>query len=269
MAVLVIHHFEEMWDAGLKKFGTDIDTELSKIMDFLDNNKDDLDEVIMSFFDEHEVESQQVRIEEFCRAEGIQFRRFEYGYGWTKDQYDYDPDQISEENRGITWCDATRPYYDEGDGHILEIDPWHHSLKGKKVHLVGAFADECLDDMHTVLKTVGADVAYVENLCVGMAREYQFSYNGLSESQMSEKLNALGRAVEDGVDEARDIEEDFEALKTFLSDNKRYAQDRFHFAWQGSNDDLYDDLIEFINCDFDDSCMRFLGDYRPAMQMHG
>jgi hypothetical protein len=267
MAVLVIHHFEEMWDAGLNKFGTDIEVELSKIMDFLDNNKDNLDEVIMSFYDVDEVEWQQVRIEEFCREEGIQFRRFEYGYGWTKDQYDYDPDQISEENRGITWCDATRPYYDEGDGHILEIDPWHHSLKDKKVHLVGAFADECLDDMHTVLKTVGADVAYVEDICVGMAGNYQFSYGGLTEGQMSEKLNALGRAVEEGVDEDRDINGDFEALKTFLSNNKRYAQDFFHLNWHGKSAELFDDLAEFINSGFDDSCITFLDDYQPAMQM--
>ena len=269
MAVLVIHHFEEMWTEGLRKFGTNIDAELIKIMDFLDNNKNDLDEVIMSFFEDDDVEPQQARIEEFCRAEGIQFRRFEYGYGWTKDQYSFEPELVSENNRGVTWCDATRPYYDKDDEHILEIDPWHHALKGKNVHLAGAFEGECLDDMHTVLKTVGADVSFVKGLCVGQDGEYECSYDGQTSDQMANRLRDLVDAVECGFDENRNIDDEFEALKDFLVNNPRYATDCFHFAWSGSNDDLYDDLMEFINSDFDDSCTRFLDDYQPAMQMHG
>jgi hypothetical protein len=100
-----------------------------------------------------------------------------------------------------------------------------------------------------------------------MAGNYQFSYGGLTEGQMSEKLNALGRAVEEGVDEDRDINGDFEALKTFLSNNKRYAQDFFHLNWHGKSAELFDDLAEFINSGFDDSCITFLDDYQPAMQM--
>lgn len=122
MTTFLIHHFEEMWSEGLEKFGTNIEAEFSKILNFLENKKSEINEVIMTNFELGEDEPHQLAIKAFCEAENISFKTYEYGYGWSKDQYEYDPELVSEANRGVTWCDATREYYDEDDGYILLIN---------------------------------------------------------------------------------------------------------------------------------------------------
>ena len=59
-----------------------------------------------------------------------------------------------------------------------------------------------------------------------------------------------------------DVTERLEKLTSFLSDHESYSRRHFMDDWSGSNDELYADLLDFIDNDFDESVFRSPEEYR-------
>lgn len=136
--LLIIHHVQQMWDAGLRNKGTSFDEVLWNV--YLHIKQNDYDHVIVTNFEAGQMlDNEQAILGEFYPAV------YDYCYGWTRadveDYYD-----------GFDFCD--------GGGHseVVLVEDWMRELKGKDVYLCGAFDGECIEDMEYALRSAG--VAY-------------------------------------------------------------------------------------------------------------
>lgn len=192
--VLFLHHFEAMWSDGLAKFGTTIEEQTEKVLDFLEHNE--IDEVILTRFDDFQIDIEQEPIKNYCDRNGIDFTLHIYGYGMHKE---HDPDKYVDEDYGITWCQGTRGHHDEND--VLDIEDFHTELKNNnsKVYLAGAFEDECVLDQEAIFDEIGVNYEKVNGLVVGDGYDYEFQGQTLSEflETLVEKYEAkLGEVAE-------------------------------------------------------------------------
>lgn len=198
MKILLLHHFETMWEDSLKKYNTDFENQLNKYMDYIITNKDNLDKVIITRFEGFKFEPEHSALIDLCENLNIKIENQEYAYGWTKDMNE---DLFSDENENIKWCYGTRDHHDEND--VLIIDDWMNELKGHTVYLGGAFANECVLDAYTALKAANVNVIECDDLIVGTYENYEFKtkitdiYSILDDV---EELNELYEKLENDYD---------------------------------------------------------------------
>lgn len=214
MKVLLLHHFETMWEDSLKKYDTDFENQLNKYMDYIITNKDDLDKVIITRFEGFGFEPEHSPLIDLCENLNIKIEYQEYAYGWTKDMNE---ELFTDENENIKWCYGTREHHDEND--VLIIDDWMNELKDHTVYLGGAFANECVLDISTVLKTLNINLIECDDLIVGTYEDYDFKTkinDTYSIINKVEELNDLYEELENNYDlENLNIEE-FDEIKAEL-----------------------------------------------------
>lgn len=198
MNILLLQHFEPYWEDGLSKLGTDFQTELNKVLDFVNNT--DLDLVIITQFESFELNDEHAPLIELCQRKGIQIQQKTYGYAFMRDEDAIDRYPLGELDK--TWCYGTRDHHGEED--VLEIEDWHHNLKGHTVYLGGAFEGECLLDKETVLSAIAVDFIKVDGLSVGHWSKYEFI--GLEPEELQGNIYSLLETddLEDFVNEHRD-----------------------------------------------------------------
>ncbi len=257
--VLWMHHFHEYWSHGLENAETSFDAEMAKVMDYVKHN--DLDRIIITMFEESRLQPEHYKLENYCNENGIQLDSYEYNYAWYRDE-DSAKSVYQEEKFGKTWIQGTRDHHGEED--ILEIEDWHHELKtnGDKVVLGGAFANECLDDVNTVLTHLDVDYEEDQSLCVGYGVEYEFkgqSPDSLHE-EYTDKINDLEVKIQLFVMQ-NDCDDDFESImeedRTFLKELSKELNDIFENSddmdifhenelWFGSSYDFIEEQLDDI-----------------------
>lgn len=270
MNVLILHHFSDYWESGLKNFDTTFEKELAKVLDYLRN--EDIDKVILPLFEQHQLEECHYPLAEFCQSNGIELEVHEYNYAWSKES---DPHGkiYTEENFGITWCYGTRDHHGEND--VVEIEKWQWELVGNKVYIAGSFEDECvldlttaLDainttlqekslteitthnvlDLTTALDTIGVQYEREEGLIVGSCVEYEFRGQDPCEIQeeMQEKIDEIGEEVEEKISEAEEIFNvsisEIEELHEYESEFVKSVEDRLNEIY-----DEYEEEVKFHN----------------------
>jgi len=141
MRTLIIHHVETMWDASLRKYGTDIYAVAQKILDHIETS--DYDRVILTRFEDWELEDMH---HETGLSEHIDTVH-DYGYGWEHGMIDGE--------EGDTWA--------EGGSHseVVYLPDWLKELRGE-VDLCGAFDGECIEDMEIALSACGKEANRIE-----------------------------------------------------------------------------------------------------------
>lgn len=175
MNILLLHHFETLWENSLKKFNTDFENQNNIYIDYILNNKDKLDKVIITRFEGDSPENEHTKIISICEKLNIDIEFIEYGYGWTREKDDdeeYD-DNLSDYNENKTWCYGKRDYHD-GVTDILMIDDWMQKLKADNIFLGGSFEGECVCDIETALNAIEIEVIKCDDLIVGTYVDYEF-----------------------------------------------------------------------------------------------
>jgi hypothetical protein len=192
--ILILHHFESIWSKELTKFNRDIDTEVFKVLDFLKH--EEIDEVIITRFGEQDFENEHAPIINYCNQSGIRIKCYEYGYNWRKDEYT-DESIYPENELNKTWCQGQRTTHSKED--ILEIHDWQKELKRNNnyVYLAGAFVDECLNDMETILETINVEFENIEGLCTGDYCEYDFQ--GHNPIEITLKIQTIINTIDQAI----------------------------------------------------------------------
>lgn len=156
--VCIIHHLEEMWSDGYRKFGTSFDQEAEKIIDYLENET--FDRVILVRFEDHELSNEHYLSGLSEYVDEVEA----YGYGcereWAEDCYPDGEDDI--------WAEGCE------HSEVVMLDDWIKSLKGKEVTLTGAFENECILTLSTAMDHCEVDYTREEGLIVGSGVEYEF-----------------------------------------------------------------------------------------------
>jgi hypothetical protein len=150
MRVLLIHHFETMWDTGLRLFGSSFEEMGELLLDNLGSHE--YDRVILTRFEDSRLE---IEHHEIGIAEHIDDVHA-YSYGC-------EPEMFPPEDEGITWA--------VGGHHsgAVELPDFLHNLKrrGAHVDLCGAFDGECIEDMEIALTTLKVPFRRLDHMIVG------------------------------------------------------------------------------------------------------
>jgi len=144
MKVLIIHHLEEMWQAGYKKFGTDYESLQELFVEYLTENE--FDHVILTRFEDWKLGDEHYLIAPFIN------KVYDYAYAWDAECLENDPDNFV-----------------KGGDHseAVLITDWIKNLRGHEVYLSGAFIGECLEDIQIALESQGIEPVLIDELCVG------------------------------------------------------------------------------------------------------
>jgi hypothetical protein len=233
MKVLLLQHFESYWEGPLRDLhNTNFEECMSKVLDFVAST-DDLDKIIITLFEDYELNHEYELLQSMCQNKGIQLDVHTYGYAWYRDPNDED-NGYPEETRNIDWCQGTRDYH--GDEDVIELHDWQKELKSNnaEVLLGGAFDGECVKDQEAALDCLEINYERVEGLIVGSGHDYEFVLGSASDihgsmmclmSDMAEKYDELlsdcdddeDLLEEDCLDELIEIEK---ALNDFVSENR-------------------------------------------------
>lgn len=158
MKTLIIHHLQEMWDTGLRKYGTSFEDELQKVCEHLEEN--DYDNVIVSNFEGHLLEEEQLTLNHYCFPI-IQ----DYMYGWERQEIEateeqketLDDGEIIVDNYGTKW--ALGGHHSE----VVILPEWMEEIEGE-IFICGAFDGECIEDLEIALGALNKDFNRIENL---------------------------------------------------------------------------------------------------------
>lgn len=149
MRVIILHHLEPCWDAGLRKFGTNFEELACKVIEHLEEFS--YDRVILTRFEDGRLDDEhhQVGLSEYVD------QVHDYGYGW----------EMSMVEDG---CFPDSQEWVEGGSHseIVLIDDWMKELKNDEVDLCGAFDGECIEDMEIALEGAGVAFNRINSLIV-------------------------------------------------------------------------------------------------------
>lgn len=264
-STLIIHHFDSMFDEGLQKLGKSLESMSEELIDFMIENKDNIDKVILTTFEDHILtEPEQFRISEMAYELNMNFEHITYAYGWSRDVIDEDCENYPESERDIKWIQATRGYSSDDD--VLEIEEWHRELKGKNVVLTGAFDGECLNDLNTVLNFTGSNVNYYKPLCAGTGHSYEMK-NHIQESDFIGRMDSIQDFFRDNdietffdivpiIEEDGDfsIIEDIRELLTSFDDMFNESKDPFKYSYDFDDFDFKMDMgieVGSMSADFD------------------
>lgn len=207
MKVLLLQHFESYWEESLNNMGTNFEECMQKVLDFV-ASRDDLDKIIITLFEDHELNHEYGMLEKLCEEKGILLEAHNYAYAWYKDP---DPEETTypESTRNIDWCQGTRDYHREED--VIQIDPWQKELKEQNayVFLGGAFDNECVRDQEAALDMLEIQYERVEGLIVGSGYDYEFVLKSYEEvdSEMAQLMDEVADRYNDLLDECDDDED--------------------------------------------------------------
>ena len=150
--VLIIHHLEEMWNSGYKKFGnTNFDELKERFYNFAFENN--FDRIILTKFEfsSYPYIKSNKFWEEYQFLGELITDCFEYQYGWDKE---------SLIKSGTEFCD--------GGNHseVVLIEDWMKQLSNDEVFISGAFNNECIEDLEIALGFLKIDFKRVESLII-------------------------------------------------------------------------------------------------------
>lgn len=165
MKILWLHHFEDYWNSSLKEFDTNFNKELLKVMNYLENEK--IDKVLITRFTENKESDCHYPLISFCNFKNIRIEFKEYGYGFRNDNNEY-----KKKDLGKDWIYGNREEHTEKD--ILPIAEFQKELKNNEVYLGGAFENECLNDVETIMEHLNINYKKIQELCVGTYAQYSF-----------------------------------------------------------------------------------------------
>ena len=165
MKVLWLHHFEDYWNHSLKEFDTNFEKELLKIMNYLEYS--DIDKVLVTRFMENKEGDCHLPLINFCNSKNIRIEFKEYGYGFRNDNNEY-----KTKDYGKEWIYGNRQEHTEKD--VLPIEEFQKELKNHEVYLGGAFENECLNDVESIMKHLEINYIKINELCVGTYAQYSF-----------------------------------------------------------------------------------------------
>lgn len=259
MKVLLLQHFESYWEGPLRDLhNTNFEECMSKVLDFVAST-DDLDKIIITLFEDHELNHEYELLQSMCQNKGIQLDVHTYGYAWYRDPEDED-NGYPEETRNIDWCQGTRDYH--GDEDVIEIHDWQKELKNQEaeVFVGGAFDGECVADLIAALDTLEVDYQRVEGLIVGSGHDYDFVLDSASDVEgslmclmvdMEEEYNGLlsdcgddkDKMVEEFLDELVEIEK---RLNDFVEEN-RVVINAYSIEYSTGTDMVNDIVYNNIN----------------------
>jgi hypothetical protein len=156
MNILLLHHFESIWEDKLNLSGTSILIEKLKVLNYL--KKNDIKRVIITKNKDVDFEMDYCEIHNYCKKNNIKFDIKRYSFGWKKL-----PKHIKKE-KNLNWCYGNRIYHTKRD--ILLIKKWMHELKKSHVFVGGFFKYECVNDILTIFENINVDYTYVNKLVV-------------------------------------------------------------------------------------------------------
>lgn len=201
MKTLLLHHFEPYWEHSLLKYDTSFEQEVEKVIDYIEYNKNNIEKVIITLFEDLELSIEHNSILNICNENNIDIEHLNYGYGWTKDEISTLQD-FSEQNINKTWCQGTRDYHDDDD--IILIEDWMHNLKEKEVVLCGAFEGECIRDIEAAFDSINVNYEKYSPLIVGSFEEYIFK--NIKANELFSIINHLEYIGKEKIDEIHTIE---------------------------------------------------------------
>lgn len=207
MNIMILHHFSDYWEHSLNNLGTSYETELEKVIDYLEH--EDIHKVILPLCERDQLEFCHNELLEVCNEKGIDLEVYDYFYGWLK-EHDNNGENYTEENENITWCQGTRPHHTDND--VVEIADWMHELQDNNIIISGAFDGECVADLEAALDALDINYKREEGLIVGSNYEYEF--RGLRKSELISNLNdkicSVLEELEDEITEKiSELEEEF------------------------------------------------------------
>lgn len=238
--VLFLHHFEEMWEDGLKSFDTNMEDITNKVIDFL-MDKGDIDTVFITKMESVNPEESHHLLLEYCENNDINVVFQEYAYAMYRDlemhdedDEDYDPDNVPYpmEKLDKTWTYGNREHHDK-ETDVLDIEEFHYELKNvNKLYLAGAFEGECINDQETILDAIDAEYEKIDGLVVGTYVDYEFKALNKIRNQLTEELDEIATILKDNFEnvEAEDMkienpelfEEVLDKIENFINDNNEY-----------------------------------------------
>lgn len=199
--VLFLHHFESMWEEGLKGFDTSMEDVGNKVMDFLSVN--DIDTLLITRMESNQPEDEHSELLAFCHSKNIDVQFQEYAYAMYRDPDMHSEDEENEytpypmEKFGKTWTYGTREHHDN-ETDVLDIEEFHYDLKNaNKVYLAGAFEGECVLDQETILDEIGAEYEKIDSLVVGTYVEYEYQYRPVVIKEIEEKIEEICEELTD------------------------------------------------------------------------
>lgn len=263
--ILWLHHFHAYWENELNKFNTSFENELNKVIDFVNNT--DLDEVIITMFEEYQLQPEHYKLIEICENKNIKIIGKEYGYAWTRDDNSRKK-MFPKSLLNKTWCYGTRDYHTQED--IIEIEDWQIDFKKNNdyVLLAGAFENECLLDAETVLDVLKINYKKIDELSVGAFVEYKYKDKNPSQlyENILQEISILENLISEFFDD-NDIDEDineiidknpkfikkiFKNVNNLISENLKYIED-YKLDIYSTYDFLNDFIIDSINNNGDSS----------------
>jgi hypothetical protein len=233
--ILILHHFETIWNEGLSKFNTTFEDQLNKYIDYILDNKDTLDKVIITRFEGINFEDEHYPLISLLDNLNIQYECIEYGYGWTKDS---NREFFSPKNENITWCQGTRDYHTEED--VILIEEWMHDLKNDNIFLAGSFENECVLDIKTAFDAINVNLTKLDDLVVGTFVEYEFK------TKINE-INDLYSVCYEINDKYTDLEDEYNLEDISKEDFTEIKENLFEIE-ELLNNNIYKniDLIEIL-----------------------
>ena len=155
MNILLAHHLEPIWEQGLKRFGTNLESLCQSIAEYIENNN--IHKIIITQFERDkysQVHEAYYSLFELLDSYGIELEWKEYGYGWNRECF-------NSEDEGIHFC--------EGGNHseVVLIEDWIRNLKNHTVLLCGAFVGECLEDIQIAMEICNVPYKNLKELQVG------------------------------------------------------------------------------------------------------
>ena len=144
MKVLIIHHLEEIWESGYRKFGTSYEALQERFVNYLEENS--FDRVILTRFEDFNLGPEHYLIGPYIN------KVHDYAYGWEAQERENYPEMFV-----------------DGGAHseVVLVTDWIKEMRGHKVYLSGAFIGECLEDIEIALKSQDINPIYINELCVG------------------------------------------------------------------------------------------------------
>lgn len=152
-----MHHLESDWEKDYNNSGTSLAEEALKVLIFLKKNPK-INELIITKNKDNIFDVEYFDLYDYCIEKNIKFRIEEYGYGWIKNSY------YKIEDLNITWCYATRFYYNKKD--ILLIPNWIKELNYNKILIGGCFEFACIQDLQAVLNSINKNYKVIKHLVV-------------------------------------------------------------------------------------------------------
>lgn len=152
-----MHHLESDWEKDYNNSGTSLAEEALKVLIFLKKNKK-VSELIITKNKDNIFDVEYFDLYDYCIENGIKFRIEEYGYGWIKNS------SHKSKDLNVTWCYATRFYYNKKD--ILIIPDWIKEIDCKTILIGGCFEFACIDDLKSVLNSINKKYKVIKELIV-------------------------------------------------------------------------------------------------------